>query len=281
MARGINEIVQELRAAFVADPILAAAYGLQPGKTFDEQFSPASVEAVDTHIVATTLALAERIQEADKAAISSIVERNRIGTGPWYVEMAKRFQWNEQIQYFLQVDPDTGIISYNIDAPGDRIITQAAYVETAAKEIFIKIAGGEAGALHPLIGTQETDFLNYMRRIKIAGITLNVVNLPADILRLQVNVHYSRSFNSTNLRQAIIDSLNAYSISFEFNGVVLRNAVIDAIQRVTGVVDVEIIQLEAATGSIIYNIERAYVTAAGYFNFQQDNIFPIINLIAE
>ena len=281
MARDINEIVQELRAAFVADPTLAAAYGLQSGKTFDEQFSRASVEAADTHIVATALALAERIQEADKAAISAIVERNRIGTGPWYVEMAKRFQWSEQVQYFLQVDPDTGIISYNINAPDDRIVTQAAYVETTAKEIFIKVARGEAGALQPLTSVQATDFYNYMRRIKIAGITLNVVNLPADILRLQVNVHYSRSYNSTNVRQMIIDSLNAYSISLEFNGVVLRNAVIDAIQRVPGVVDVEVTLLQAVTGSITYDIERAYTTAAGYFNFQNDNTFPVINLIPE
>jgi hypothetical protein len=281
MARTINEIVQELRAAFVANPTVAAAYNLQPDKTFDDQFSAACIEAVDTHIVATALALAERIQEADKAGISAIVERNRIGTGNWYVEMAKRFQWNDREQYFLQVDPGTGIISYNIDAPSDRIVSQAAYMETSAKEVFIKVARGEAGALQPLTDDQVTDFLNYMRRIKIAGIMLNVVNLPADILRLQVNVYYSRSYNSTNVRQAIIDSLNAYSLSLEFNGIVLRNAVIDAIQRVQGVVDVDIIQLHAATGNLTHNVERAYTTAAGHFNFQQDNTFPIINLIAE
>jgi hypothetical protein len=281
MARTIAEIATELRAAFVAHPALAAAYGLEAGKTFDEQFGPLSVEAGDTYVVAAALSLAERIQEADRAAIEAIVEHNRIGTGPWYVEMAKRFQWNEAVPYFIQVEAATGVIAYNIENPADRLITQAAYVETPQREVLIKVASGVPGALHPLAEEPLQDFLNYMQRIKIAGVVLNVVNLPADVLRLQANVYYSRSYNATLLRQAIIDSLNAYSIALAFNGVVLRNAIIDAVQTVPGVVDMDITQLEALTGSITYQVERAYTTAAGYFNFKQDGGFPALHLIAE
>jgi hypothetical protein len=195
--------------------------------------------------------------------------------------MAKQFQWSDAVQYFLQVDSVTGVVAYNIAAPDHRIIAQAAYVETAGREVLIKVAAGEPGALHPLTDAQASDFLNYMRKIKIAGIALSIVNLPADILRLRCDVYYSASYNRTNLRQAIIDALNAYSVSLEFNGVALRNAVIDAVQSVPGVVDVDITLLEAATGNITYSVERAYTTASGYFNFRQDADFPLINLIAE
>jgi hypothetical protein len=279
MARDINEILQEIRAAFVANPTLAQAYGFDTTKSFDEQFSKVSVEAVDTYIVAAALAMGEKIQESDKNEITAIVERNRIGTGPWYVEMARHFQWNENVQYFIIVDPVSGTIDYNIVEPADRIVLQAAYVETANKEVIIKVAAGVPGALHPLTDAQATDFLNYLKKIKIAGIILNIVNLPADVIRMQANVYYDRAYNTTQLRQMIIDALNGYSVSLQFNGVVLRNAIIDAVQSVAGVVDIDIVQLEAATGEIVYEIDRAYATAAGYFNFQNDDVWPLINLI--
>jgi hypothetical protein len=279
MARNINEIVQELRAAIVANQTLAEAYGLDATKTFDEQFSHVSIEAVDTYIIAATLAAGEKIQENDKGEITTIVERNRIGTGAWYVEMAKRFQWNENIQYHIVVNPADGTIAYNELKPEDRVISQAAYIENASKEVIIKVATGQPGALTPLSEAQLTDFLNYMKKIKIAGIILKVVNLPADVLRMQANVYYNPAYNQTTLKQKIVQALNEYSIALEFNGVVLRNAIIDAVQRIEGIVDIDITQLQAVTGEINYEIERAYTTASGYVNFQQDDVYPLINLI--
>jgi hypothetical protein len=279
MARNINEILQELRAAIVADPTLADAYGLDVTKSFDEQFSRVSIEAVDTYIIAASLAVSEKIQENDKSEITAIVERNRIGTGTWYVEMAKRFQWNENIQYFIVVNPADGTIAYNELKPEDRIISQAAYIENTNKEVIIKVATGQPGALMPLSNEQLVDFLNYMKKIKIAGIILKVVNLPADVLRMQANVYYNPAYNQTTLKQKIVQALNDYSIALEFNGVVLRNAIIDAVQRIEGIVDIDITQLQAITGYINYEIERAYSTASGYVNFQQDAVYPLINLI--
>jgi hypothetical protein len=281
MARNINEIVQELRAAIVADPTLATAYGLDTSKSFDEQFSHVSIEAVDTYIVAATLAMSEKIQENDKSEITAIVERNRIGTGAWYVEMAKRFQWNADVQYFIVVNPADGTITYNELKPEDRIISQAAYVENTSKEVIIKVATGQPGELTPLTDEQLTDFLNYMKKIKIAGIILKVVNLPADILRIQANVYYNPAYNQTTLKQKIIQALNEYSVALEFNGVVLRNAIIDAVQKIEGVVDIDITQLQAVTGEIDYEISRAYVTASGYVNFQNNETYPLINLIPD
>jgi hypothetical protein len=279
MARNINEILQELRSAFVADPTLAAAYGLDPTKTFDEQFSKVSIEAVDTYIIASALAMSEKIQENDKAEITAIVERNRIGTGAWYVEMAKRFQWNENIQYFIVVNSADATIDYNMVEPADRIVSQAAYVENASREVIIKVATGQPGALMPLSEAQLTDFLNYIKKIKIAGVILKVVNLPADVLRMQSNVYYNPAYNQTNLRQNIVQALNEYSLTLEFNGIVLRNAIIDAVQRVDGIIDIDIIQLQAVTGDIVYEVSRAYTTASGYVNFQSDSVYPLINLI--
>ncbi|MDR2361707.1 MAG: hypothetical protein LBD91_03160 [Prevotellaceae bacterium] len=275
-----EEILRALREAFVLHPTLAEAYGLDTSRPFDEQFSRVSVEAADTYVVAAALAEAERIQADDIAIIQSVVERNRIGSGPWYVEMAKRFQWSEEVPYFLQVDDTTGVIDYNILNPDDRIITQAAFIDNN-NEVTLKVATGTPGALHKLGDDPFSDFRNYMQRLKIAGIALRIITLEADIVNLQTDVYYSRAYNITGLRQAVVDALNAYSATLEFAGVVLRNAIIDVIQRVPGVMDVDVKALEANTGANIVSIGRAYTTAAGYFNFNQTDGWPQINLIAE
>lgn len=282
MARTITEIAQEIKQAFMNSPILRQAYGLDAAKTFDDQFSEASLESNDIDIAAIAQQTSEAIMDRDIAEIQTIVNNNRIGTCPWYVQQAKLFQWSATESYYLVVDPVTGVISYNIVNAADRIITQAAYVEDdESGTVIVKVATGEPGALQPITDIQQLDLENYFMKIKIAGIKVRVVNLPADIIRLKTIVYYNRAYNVDNLKQAIIDSLNQYSIDTNFNGVLLRNAVIDAIQRVAGVSDAVVTQLEGVQGENVVAIDRAYVTQSGYFNFQQDDEFPGIELIPE
>jgi len=276
----LTDIIQRIKTAFMASPILQQAYGFDPNRTFDEQFSELSLEAGDINLFANAQAVTESILESDKTTIQSVIDNNHIGTGPWYVQLAKRFQWHETETYHLIVDPETGIISYNKIAPESRIISQAAFVEGAGK-VFLKVAAGEAGNLHKLTWQQQLNLENYMQKMKIAGIMVEIVSLDADLLEIEADVYYNIAFDVNRLRDAIIEALDNYSVNFDYNGIVYRNAVIDAIQAVAGVRDVEIKSLYGIQGANRTEIARAYTTYAGYFNIKKENDFPLINLIAE
>lgn len=234
------------------------------------------------HIYAVTQASAEDIIESDKADIQTIVDNNHVGTPPWYVQIAKQFQFNENETYYLIVDPETGAVRYNRIVPEDRIIKQASYVE-GDRSVIIKVATTDSNnTLQPLTPLQIVNFENYMREIKMAGIKVSVVNLPADLLELTANVYYNPAYNNNNLQNAILQSLDQYSLELQYDGIIYKNAVIDAIQRVEGVVDIYIPQggLVGIQGEIRTEIERSYTTNSGYFNIKKTDGFPKITLIA-
>ena len=233
-------------------------------------------------VFATTQASAENIIEGDKAIIQAIVDNNHVGTPPWYVQIAKQFQFNVNETYYLVVDSETGALRYNRIVPEDRIVKQASYVE-GDRSVIIKVATTDSGnILQPLTPLQLVNFENYMREIKMAGIKVSVVNLPADLLELTADIYYSPAYNNNNLQSAIIQSLDQYSLELQYDGIIYKNAVIDAIQRVEGVVDVFIPQggLVGIQGDIRTPIERSYTTNSGYFNIKKTDDFPKITLIA-
>ncbi len=231
-------------------------------------------------VFAAAQSLFETVISNDKAEMQAIVDANHLGTGPWYVELAKQFQWNNDEAYYLVVNPVTGVMTYNKVVPDDRIVTQSAYVEGNGR-IIIKVAAGSAGNLHELTEQQQINFENYMRQLKIAGIIVEVVNLPADLLEIDCTVYYNPAYNNNQLKEAIIAALDKYGANFNYNGIVYKNAIIDAIQAVPGVVDVEIGKLYGLQGENRADIQRTYTTYSGYFNIKKTDSFPKITLIPE
>lgn len=276
----VDEIREQIKAAFIASPELQQAYGFDAAKLFDEQFSPTAIEAIDINIIAEAHASIITVMRADMASIQNIVDNNHIGTAAWYVALAKQFQWSETEAYQLVVDEQTGEIYYNIVNPADRIVTQASCV-VSETSILVKVARGEPGNLQPLTDLQRLDLENYLRSLKIAGVKLGIVNEPADIVELTADIYYDPTFNTNLLKQSIVTALKQYSITLPYNGVVYRNAIIDAIQQVPGVADIVIATngLEALHGDVRTTIERAYITYSGYFNFKDDSTFPAISFI--
>ena len=53
MARTIREIKDEITSTFISQEPIRTAYGLDPTKSFDKQFSPVSVESVMFYVVAS------------------------------------------------------------------------------------------------------------------------------------------------------------------------------------------------------------------------------------
>ena len=281
----VDDLRAMIKAAYVADTTLQQAYGLDPLKTFDAQFSPTSVEAIDANIMAEVQASVITTILADKATIQNIVDNNHIGTEPWYVVLAKQFQWSETETYQLVVDQATGEIYYNIVNPADRIVTQAACVVATVAggtRVLVKVAKGTPGNLEPLTDRQKFDLENYLRSLKIAGVNVDVVNEPADVVELTATIYHDPAFNTNLLKDAIIAALDQYSANLPYNGVIYRSAIADAILGVDGVLDVVLPGdgLIAIHGEVRTPIDRAYTTYSGYFNFKKTDNFPILTIVA-
>ena len=60
MARTIQEIRRSISEAFIADPTIQAGYKLAPGKTFEEQFSKVSLEAILFWVFASAIRRAQK-----------------------------------------------------------------------------------------------------------------------------------------------------------------------------------------------------------------------------
>ena len=92
MARTVSEISQSIKAAFVTDETLNDAYSLETGKSFDEQFSKVSLEAIIIYIVALAHNLIERVMDTFSAEIDSRINATYLGSIPWFYKKVLDYQ---------------------------------------------------------------------------------------------------------------------------------------------------------------------------------------------
>lgn len=72
--RSIREIKREICDAFVSHPDIIKAYGLRPGKTFEEQFSKVSLESILFYVVASSMWLMESMMHKHRDEVVELVE---------------------------------------------------------------------------------------------------------------------------------------------------------------------------------------------------------------
>jgi len=100
----IQDIANRIKEAFTSSQLLSGLYGLDPNKTFDEQFSPVSIESLTIDAHATAGASIETMHEWHLQEITRIVEQERYGYAGWYAKMMRLFQFSTQINYDYSED---------------------------------------------------------------------------------------------------------------------------------------------------------------------------------
>lgn len=232
MARDRKTIKKELTDAFIADPIVIATYGLIVGLSFEEQFSLTSIENVWFDNISFGIYNHELI-----------VSENALNSRPhnlsWYKEKCMDFHDGFELVWL------DGQFKYEASVTEvSKIIDRVAVLESNDGELVIKVATDNAGTIEPLSAPQLTRFTNYLNLIKDAGNRIRIINQPADLLKMTLNVYVDVSIidlsngkllNVTEDVYPVEDAIKNYLENLEFNGGFVKEFFKNELQKATGV----------------------------------------------
>lgn len=271
MGRTIKEIKTELGVNFVANAELAAMYGLDQTKTFEEQFSKVSLENIWLDNMAIAIWNHEQIVVAN-------AENSRPHTIKWYHEKAVSYLDGIQLQWI------NGQFTYDttgIDTTDLKIIDRCAVLESSEGYLVVKVATDNGTELTQLTADQFLRFKYYMNLIKDAGNVIVFVNDPADQLKINISVQVDPSvisptgvqLNVDGAVKPVEDAIDLYLGNLEFNGAFLATKFVDQIQQAIGVKDVKINELASKFAGLSFDpFQHRKVPNAGYFKIESANL---------
>lgn len=250
MARTISEIKKTMTDAFMSDTTLREKYGLSSEATWGESFSTVSVENILLYIVAACCWVVETLLDQHKADVEAQISKAVVASVPWYWKKAVAFQLGDS----LVLDEETMEYKYAKEDASKQVVKYAA-VRDRGTAVEILVSGESGGSPSALSSGVLTSFKQYMNRVKIAGVALNIQSLEADSVTISATVWVdglvmdesgkSVGGNGYPVEEAIESYLNGIVYGGTFN----KTKLTDAIQSVEGVTDVEIGTCKAKTSS--------------------------------
>jgi hypothetical protein len=194
----------------------------------------------------------------------------------WYATKALAFQYGFNLAIDSDTYDNTGFTEEQID--DSLIIKYAAVTEGDDKKLRIKIVTETNGDLAPLSTPQKNAFTEYMKRVKDAGVKLQIDSLVADSLKLSLKIFYDPlTLNSDGQRidgqqsEPVQDAVKTFLKNQPFNGVFVIAYLVDELQKVDGVVIPHVVSCETKYGAFTFTaVDVQYVPDAGYLRFEND-----------
>ena len=217
-------------------------------------------------VTAAAIWVHENLWDAFKAEVDAIVAAAIPGTAQWYRNMCLLYQHGDNMVY------SNYKYQYATTDTDKQIIKRASATEQGGN-VLIKVAK-ESGGCPVKLTTEELEaFTEYIDKIKFAGTFCPVISQDADLVNLDIEVHYDPQvmnssgelLSDTSVKPAE-DAINNYLANIEWNGVMKVSGIFETVMDATGVDDLVINSVEAkASGESTYNtVERSYSTVAGY-----------------
>lgn len=272
MARTIQEIKKEMTDAFVADSTLQTAYGLTPGKSFDEEFSKLSMESIFFYIVATSIWALEQVLELTVRRQNEFIRESKIHSTTWYSDMAKRFQYGYGIPQNDYGGLNRWDVVYDV-IDEDKQVVKFASVTAGASGLMVKVAGLDGSDMAQLGNSEFAAFKDYMERVKAAGDFLNYRNADADDLKIKLKVWVDGLVIGMDGKrldgsddEPIRHAVESYLKGIDFNGKLVEQDLVDALQAVDGVRIIDVESLQTKYGGVPYtNVPpEGVIPFAGY-----------------
>lgn len=257
MARTLTQIQSELLAAKAAEPKLDA---LDSPSNF-------AIWRLWLYVVAMAVWTIEQLFDRHKAEIEARLAQNIFGSAEWFILKVKEFQLGDDL-----VRDDNGALGYAQIATEKRIVTQASISTGANAVIKVAKTDGASGTPTQLSATELAALRGYVDRLQPPGAYILVNSLPADVVKLGVEVYYNPLLDVTSLSTQIEQAIKTYFFNLPFSGKILRSKVVDVIQAIEGIADVVVTQFEAKTSGGTYEpVERLYIPASGYVKIDESN----------
>lgn len=219
----------------------------------------------------------DEVLDGFKSDLQTIAANSRFGSRHSYIVAAKAFRYGYQLEF---IDNEW---VYNVpeDAPLNHIIVYAALTEVD-NELTLKVAKDVGGEATVLTDQELSAFSAYMRRVKAAGISLECVSLPADLIKLYVKVYYNPMVLKADGESIsepgvfpVEAAINAYiaELNADFKGVFENDELVARIKAATGEENAFIIETHGNPGDGYEQFAEFYTAAAGHMKI--DPAFPL------
>ncbi len=282
----IDEIKKQITDAFISNDTIKNIYGLEEGKSFEDQFSPVSLESIFSYVVASAIWLVYSVVEQFKADIQTLLRDEKVHTSNWYATRAKEFQFGFDLDG--ETDKYDNSASTENQVEESKVIKFAASVETEDQSIlFLKVANEVGGIKQPITDLQLTAFKSYLSRIKDAGVRISVINSMPDDLRLEIDIYYNPLILGKSGARLdggdefpVQNTIREYISNLSFNGLYLNQSLTDKLQTVDGVEIADIRNASSRCGDQVNftTIRAKSRPYAGYYQIVDENL--ILNFIA-
>ena len=277
MARTIEEIKADMTANFVKQRAVISAYGLDGKKTFDQQFSRVSIENILFYVFATALWTLEKLFDLHCSEVEERIEQLEPHTLRWYVNKTKAFMYGHKLV------PDTDY--YDTSNVPDADIEAAKVVKYAVASesntvVYIKVAGEKEGKPSLLTDSQVAALRSYMNTIKDAGVSVQIRNEQADLMRISLVVYYDPTLLSadgsslSSNGKPVDDTVKSVITNLPFNGMYRNTDLLAALQALPGVEVVDITGVQVKTRNAedwtdVVGFNRPY---SGYYEIESLNV---------
>lgn len=247
MARNISQIYAE--ALYTRNNYLQLTE-LNNGRTNSKM----SIMNLITYVMAVLIHTYEVALDIFQVDIATIISNRINGTAPYYVTIAKYFQFNPETQTgdTLKYNTDTYKIEYETVDETHRIIAQSSYENYGENDaIILKVCKEtddsteiENGTLYTQLSDAElTAFKKYIGTIKFAGAKIYCLSNPGDILVIHSSedapIYYNDSLvTKAQALQNVKNALAEFVKTLEYDPYIRYQQVIDVIQNAYGVTDV-------------------------------------------
>ena len=262
-----------MTSAFIADQNIIAKYNLDSQKTFEEQFSKASIENILFYIIAMAHHIIERMFDTFRNDINQEIDSKLPHTVRWYRSKVLQFQYPNRA---LIADTDkydnSGLSAEQIE---ELQVVKYCSVEDRESNLFIKVAKGVPGSRETLSNAEEEALRYYVSEIKDAGVPYKIINQQADKFFCTMDIYYNPMLLIPG-QKPVENAIKEYVSNLDFNGVYANVWLIDRIQSIPGVVIPHLVEVKTQRAENPLNVVETSITAeSGYFIVKKGLLFHL------
>ena len=225
----------------MADATIREKYGLSVNDTFSSKFSSVSIENILFFIVAACCHVLEMIFDQHKRDVEDKIALAVVASVPWYYKMALAFQYGDS----LVLNDRTWQYEYASIDESKQVVKYAA-VRDKGTSVQILVSGDQGGSPVALSNDVLTVFKQYMNRVKVAGVILNITSKESDNVTVMATITIDPLVLNENGEllsdgsKPVEEAITSYLKHIIYGGTFNKTRLVDVIQAVEGVVDVEL-----------------------------------------